>query len=192
MKEKHERKRVMLLVEIALAAALAIVLSILKLYRFPQGGSLSLEMVPIFYIAIVRGGVAGCTAGLLLGLGQLLFGAYIIHPVQLILDYPLPFALLGVGGFLSTLILIRKADGAFDYRRVVLASILVVTLGSLLRYISHVISGVIFFSEYAPEGSSVLLYSIVYNAGYMVPNFILSAALITPLVMERGPLGKRI
>ncbi len=192
MEGRIETKRVIILVEIALAAALAIALSMLKLYRLPQGGSLSLEMIPVFYIAIVHGGVAGCAAGLLMGIGQLFFGAYIVHPVQLVLDYPLAFTLLGVGGFLSTLIPIRKADETFDYKRVVLVSILVATLGSLLRYIVHVVSGVVFFAQYAPEGSSVLIYSIVYNAGYMVPNFILSVVLVAPLVMARGTLGRKM
>lgn len=192
MKGRIEAKRVVTLVEIALAAALAIGFSMLKLYRLPQGGSLSLEMVPIFYITLVHGGAAGCVAGLLLGIGQLFFGAYIVHPVQLVLDYPLAFTVLGVGGFLSALIPMRKADETFDYKRVVLASIIVVTVGSLLRYIIHVVSGVVFFAQYAPEGSNVLLYSIVYNAGYMVPNFVLSAVLVVPLVMARGALGKNI
>ncbi|MBN1573015.1 MAG: energy-coupled thiamine transporter ThiT [Deltaproteobacteria bacterium] len=192
MEGRIETKRVVLLVEIALAAALAIGLSMLKLYRLPQGGSLSLEMVPVFYIAIIHGGLAGCAAGLLMGIGQLFFGAYIIHPVQLVLDYPLAFTVLGVGGFLSTLIPIRKADETFDYKHVVFASILVATLGSLLRYIVHVISGIVFFAQYAPEGSSVLIYSMVYNAGYMVPNYILSAVVVVPLVMARGALGKKM
>jgi thiamine transporter len=191
MEGKLERKRVVILVEIALAAALAIGLSMLKLYRLPQGGSLSLEMVPVFYIAIVHGGVAGCAAGLLMGIGQLFFGAYIIHPVQLVLDYPLPFTLLGVGGFFATLIPMRRADETFDYRRVVLASILVATIGSVLRYVCHVLSGVVFFAQYAPEGSNVLVYSAVYNAGYMVPDFIISAVVVVPLVMARGALGRK-
>lgn len=192
MEGKIETKRVTILVEIALAAALAIVFSVLKLYRLPQGGSLSLEMIPIFYIAIVHGGVAGCIAGLLLGIGQLFFGAYIVHPVQLVLEYPFAFTLLGVGGFISELIPMRKADDTFDYKRVVLASIIVVTVGSLLRYIVHVAAGVVFFAQYAPEGTNVLIYSIGYNASYMVPNFILSAVLIVPLVMARGALGKKV
>ena len=192
MKKNVEIKRVLVLVEIALAAALAVALSNLKFFHLPYGGSVSLEMLPIFYIAIVYGGVAGCVAGLLLGVGQLFFGAYIIHPVQLVLDYPMAFTVLGVGGFFATLIPMKKSDDTFDYLRVVLVSMLVVFIGSVLRYAVHVISGVVFFAEYAPEGSNVLLYSLVYNAGYMVPNLILSAILFVPVVITGGALMKRI
>ena len=179
------------MVEIALAAALAVALSNLKFFHLPYGGSVSFEMLPIFYIAIVHGGVAGCVAGLLLGVGQLFFGAYVIHPIQLVLDYPLAFTVLGVGGFFATLIPMKKSDNTFDYLRVVLASVLVVFVGSALRYAVHVTSGVVFFAEYAPEGSNVFLYSLVYNAGYMVPNLIVTAVLLVPVVLARGALMKR-
>ncbi len=179
------------MVEIALAAALAVALSNLKFFHLPYGGSVSLEMLPIFYIAILYGGTAGCVAGLLLGVGQLFFGAYVVHPIQLVLDYPMAFTVLGIGGFFATLISMKKNDDTFDYLRVVLVSVLVVFVGSVLRYAVHVLSGVVFFAEYAPEGSNILLYSLVYNAGYMVPNLIVAAVLLVPLVIARGALIKR-
>ncbi len=160
MATKKGYRDVRVLVEVALAAALAIVLSLVKLFALPQGGSVSLEMIPVFYVAVRRGGVLGCVAGLLLGLGQLMFGAFIAHPVQLILDYPLAFTLLGTAGFV---------------RRTPLAG---VAVGCTLRFMVHFVSGVFFFSQYAPKGMNVLVYSAVYNASYMLPEAVITLIVI--------------
>ena len=168
MNESVQIARVRVMVEIALMAALAIVLSNIKLFRMPYGGSLSLEMIPVFYVAARYGGVAGCLTGLLLGLGQLFFGPYVVHPAQLVLDYPLAFALIGVGGFIPARNLFLTEAG--------------VILGSLLRYAAHVISGVIFFSEYAPEGSNVWIYSLGYNVSYLIPQVILALIVVYPII----------
>jgi thiamine transporter len=166
MESKKDYQNVRVLVEVALAAALGVVLSLLKLYSLPQGGSLSLEMLPVFYVAVRRGGTLGCVTGLLLGLGQLIFGAYIVHPVQFILDYPLAFTLLGVAGFM---------------RKTPLAGVVV---GCSLRFLAHFASGIFFFSEYAPEGMNVLIYSAVYNASYMLPETVITLIVIV-LILAR-------
>jgi thiamine transporter len=160
MEQKGNIKNVRILVEVALAAALAVVLSLIKLYTLPQGGSLSLEMIPVFYIAVRRGGTLGCVTGLLMGLGQLFFGAYIVHPAQLVLDYPLAFTLLGVAGFMRSMPLVG------------------VVVGSFLRFAAHFLSGVIFFAQYAPEGMNVLAYSAIYNASYMLPETVITLVVI--------------
>lgn len=160
MEQKKNIRNVRVLVEMALAAALAVVLSLIKLYTLPQGGSLSLEMIPVFYIAVRRGGALGCVTGLLMGLGQLFFGAYIVHPAQLVLDYPLAFTLLGVAGFMRSTPLVG------------------VVVGSFLRFAAHVLSGLIFFAQYAPEGMNVLAYSAIYNASYMLPETVITLVVI--------------
>lgn len=151
------------IVEIAVTAALAFVLSFVRLYRMPQGGSITLEMVPIFYLAFRSGVVPACWAGGLLGLLNLFGDAYIIHPVQLIMDYPLPFAMLGLAGLLPN------------------RPILGVIVGSAGRLLIHTLAGVIFWASYAPEGQNVWIYSIGYNATYLVPQMVLSAIVIVVL-----------
>jgi thiamine transporter len=101
-----------------------------------------------------------------MGLGQLFFGAYIVHPAQLILDYPLAFTLLGVAGFM---------------RKTPLVSVVV---GSFLRFVAHFVSGVIFFGQYAPEGMNVLAYSAIYNASYMLPETVITL-LVIGVIMAR-------
>jgi thiamine transporter len=138
-----------------MAAALALVLGYLKLYQLPQGGSITLAAVPILYLSFWRGPRAAMLAGLLCGLLSLI-GGYIIHPVQLLLDYPLPFALLGVAG-------------AFD--RVPRLGILI---AQALRCSCHIASGVIFFASYAPEGVTVWHYAALYNLSFILPEALIS------------------
>lgn len=157
---------VRIMVELAMAASLALVLSFIKLYEMPQGGSLSLEMVPVFYVAVRRGGASGLTTGMILGLGQLFFLPRIFYPAQIILDYPLAFTLLGVAGFLKGMPTIG------------------VLVGCSLRYLCHFLSGVLFFAEYAPEGMNVWVYSALYNASYMIPETVITIIIIALILAK--------
>lgn len=162
-------KNVQVMVETALLVGAGLLLAELRLFRMPYGGSISLDMVPIFILAFRRGGKMGMLGGALVGLLKLMISGYYVHPVQILMDYPLPFMLLGVAGF-----------GWLREQRV-----LGVAVGSALRYLTHVISGVVFFAEYAPEGSSVLGYSLVYNAWYLVPSAAVTAVIIVLLSRRR-------
>ena len=69
----------------------ALLLSELRLWRAAQGGSITLELLPIIVLAFRRGGVAGLMGGGQFGVLQIILGGYIYHPVQVILDYPAAF-----------------------------------------------------------------------------------------------------
>lgn len=156
--------------EIAVAIALAAVLHLVKLWEMPQGGSITLgTMVPLLIIALRRGPAAGALAGALYGLfeGWILSGGkFFYHPVQVILDYPVAFGLLGLAGFFTR-------SPAFG-----------VVVASAARYLAHVLSGVVFFAQYAPKGQPVWLYSLGYNITYLGPDFAV-ATVLTLLVWER-------
>jgi len=155
--------------EIGIAIALAAVLGQLRLFVMPQGGSVSLELLPIIFVAVRRGVVPGLTAGLLYGLVQLLLpGAFVYHPVQAALDYPLAFAALALAG----LVVVR------GWRGLCLAVALAVA-GSLAF---HFLSGLIFFAEYAPAWESPWLYAITYNLLYLLPEGVLTVLLLWPLL----------
>lgn len=149
-----------ILVEGSLCIALSIALSFVKFFALPQGGSVSLGMLPIFIFAIRRGGTAGISAGLAVGLLRLFLGGYVVHPLQALLDYPVASALLGAAGFFRT----NKYFG--------------VTVAAFLNLFATVLSGVVFFSAYAPEGMNVWLYSILYNASVVIPESMICMALI--------------
>jgi thiamine transporter len=140
-----------------------------RLFAMPQGGSVSLELLPIVFVAVRRGVVPALTAGLLYGLLQLgLPGAYVYHPVQAVLDYPLAFTALAVAGFVA----VR------GWRSLALA----VTLAVGARFAFHFLSGLIFFATYAPAWEAPWLYAVTYNLLYLVPEGVLTALLLWPLL----------
>ncbi len=159
------------LTQVAMAAALAFALAVIGKaipLRLPQGGSITLESVPVLFIAFRYGFWSGCSTGLLVGLLNLLLDPFILHPVQILLDYPLPFALLGTSARFAT----RPWMG--------------VLLANALRFLSHFLSGAIFFSSFAPEGMDVWGYSAIYNSLYIVPETFLGLLLI-PTLLRRIP-----
>jgi len=84
-------------------------------------------------------------------------GGYIVHPIQVLLDYPIAFGCLGLAG-------------AFRER----APFLGVVVGMTGRFLSHFVSGVIYFADYAPEGMSPIIYSAIYNGTYILPELAIS------------------
>lgn len=166
-----------IIAEIGIAVAIATVLNFLPLWKMPQGGSISLEMLPILLVALRWGGKPGLMAGIVYGFIQLMVNPYVIHPVQLIMDYPLPYMMLGVAGFFT---ITRKQVKEINISKVFLA---LFTAG-FLRFVVHVFSGVIFFSSYAPEGQNVWIYSIIYNGSYILPSLII-CYLIMVIVLKR-------
>jgi thiamine transporter len=150
----------------ALCVALAFILSCITVYRLPQGGSITpVSMLPIFVFAYLYGAGPGIAAGSVYGVLQLIQGAYVVHPVQFLLDYIFPFAVLGIAGLFNK-------EKQFP---------LGVVLGCFLRFCIHVLSGVVFFSLYTPPGQSVLAYSLLYNGSYMLPETIL--CLVVALIL---------
>ncbi len=164
------QKNVKLMAEIAVAVALSTVLSYLTLFRMPQGGSINLEMLPILFIAFRWGGVPGVIAGVVHGLVQIITGAYVVHPAQFLLDYPVAYGLLGMAGFIT----IFRANNTIKMP----AFLAALFLGVGARFVSHLLSGVIFFADLAPEGQNPWIYSAVYNITHLIPAAILSGLVI--------------
>ncbi|MBH0167686.1 energy-coupled thiamine transporter ThiT [Fictibacillus sp. 18YEL24] len=172
--------KVLLMAEIAIMAALSLILGLISFKGiWPQGGSVSLEMVPIFLLAFRRGLKAGVFTGLVVGLLQLLINPQIYYFAQVILDYPLAFALAGVAGAFAPSLAQNKS------KRTALM-VLGIFVGCTLRLISHVLSGVIFFSEFAPKEMNVWLYSFLYNGSFMVVIFAITA-LVVILLTNTAP-----
>jgi thiamine transporter len=160
------------LTEAALAIALAFVLGLIKVFQMPMGGSISLEMIPLILLALRQGPLVGMVAGAAYGLLDLAIEPFIVHPVQVLLDYPLAFGALGLAGF---------------FQPTVRGAIVGTVVAVLARFICHFISGVVFFASYAPEGWNVYIYSAAYNAAYLIPSLIV--AVIVVLVLLRALEG---
>ncbi len=148
----------------ALLVALSVILNQLVLFRMPQGGSITVfSMVPIVLCAYFFGVRKGLMAGMCVGLINLIFNPYVIHPVQLLLDYPLAFGALAFGGVFAS----RKNGLVKGY-----------IFGIICRYICAVLSGIIFFGEYAPDGFNAITWSIWYNFTYISVEGAITVALL--------------
>jgi len=136
-----------------LSLAIAFVLSYFRLWQMPMGGSITpMSMFFITFIGFLFGPAVGLVSGLSYGLLQFAQGPMVLHPFQLLLDYPLAFGMLGLSGFFYKM----KGGLYIGY--------IVAVTG---RFVMHVISGYFFFGQYAPEGTHPLWYSIIYNASYI-------------------------
>ena len=155
----------------AVAMALALVTSFIKVASLPMGGSITLfSMFFMCFIGYLYGPKIGIMTGVAYGILQLIIEPYIYAPLQVLLDYPLAFGALGLSGFFS-----KKKFGLTTG----------VTVGILGRYICHVISGYVFFASYAPEGMNPMIYTLGYNATYIVPELIATVIVVSlPPVMK--------
>jgi thiamine transporter len=158
--------KIKLMAETGVLVGLAVGLYFLSPLRLPNAGKLSLDMLPIYFCSYRRGFLMGMIAGGITGMLILLIDPYFVHPLQLLLDYPLPYMLVGLSGWLKNYV------------------VLGIILGGLGRFLCHFVSGIVFFSAYAPAGAPAWLYSLLYNASYVLPQIII-AILFLPFILKR-------
>lgn len=172
--------RVRALTEGAMLVAAAQALSFLKLYEFPQGGSVTAAMFPILLYAVRHGLGRGLLAGFTFGTLQLIFdGAYAWGWQSMVLDYLLAFTPLGLAGLFR-----RKAWGIFPG----------ILLGCAGRFAVHYFSGVTIYRINMPTEipgfgvfDSAEIYSLVYNGCYMLPSTLIALAIAAALYVPMKP-----
>lgn len=162
-----QRFSTQLIVEAGIMLSLAYVLSLFKIYEMPYGGSISLSMLPIIIFSIRWGLGYGILIGALYSLIGLILKPYVIHPIQLILDYPLPSAFIGISA-------LSFSKDRKDFK----GYVPFIIIGYTLKFITHYFSGVIFFSEYTPEGMDPKFYSFMYNLQYNLPELIIALVVV--------------
>ena len=170
--KKHSKKlSVKQLVFCAMSIALGTVLSNIKLFHFPTGGSITLlSMLVICLPGYWFGLGVGIMTGVAYGVLQMLIDPYILYPAQLVVDYLLAFGALGLSGVFS------------NARHGLLKGYI---LGVLGRFVFAVLSGWIFFGSYAWDGWDALPYSLAYNAIY-----IFAEAAVTIVILLLPPVKK--
>lgn len=153
----------------AMAIALGTVLSNIKVFSFPTGGSITLLSMLIICLPGYWFGLGtGILTGIAYGILQMLVDPYILYPAQLIVDYLLAFGALGLSGFFA------------NSKHGLIKGYLLAVLG---RYIFAVLSGWLFFGAYAWEGWGALSYSLVYNGIY-----IFAEAVVTIIILLLPPV----
>ncbi|HFI0173020.1 TPA: energy-coupled thiamine transporter ThiT [Streptococcus suis] len=174
------KSRLTILSEIAIFSAIALVFDKVPLFTMPQGGSVSLVMLPILLIALRHGLTAGLLTGGIVGTIQLFYGGYFLNVFQVFLDYALSYAGIGFAGLLAPLLLKQK-----DLKHASLIICLAGLLGGSIRLLATFLSGIIFYADYAPAGTPVWIYSFTYNISYILPSTIIACILLIILYKAR-------
>lgn len=173
----HIRWTARMLANAALCLALAFVLSYIKLFDLPQGGAVTAaSLLPIVAFAYSYGLAPGLVVGVAYGLLQMIQDPWIVTPVQAILDYPLAFACIALAA------VARRLPDSWGW----LAGMALAAVG---RFVCHVLSGVVFFAEYAEgTGMTPFVYSVSYNSFVFVDMAICAVVMAFPQV--RGALKR--
>lgn len=160
----------------AAAVAISFVLSFIKLFPMPWGGSVTLcSMLFIVVVAYWYGPKIGLITGLVYGFLQFIQEPYVLTPFQVCCDYILAFAALGLAGFFWK----QKNGLLIGY-----------IVGALGRWFFHALGGYLYWMEYMPESFPVALkwaYPIIYNG-----SFIVGEGIITIILISLPPVKKAL
>jgi thiamine transporter len=167
-KYQQSFKNPRVLAEIAIFSALATVLSTIIIYVMPQGGSITLaSMVPIIWLALRRGPKVGIATGVLYGFIQFAMLPYIapvtdpvVALIQVLLDYPIAFGVLGLAGYFQKYPVVGAA------------------VGVSLRFVMSFLSGAFIWAGIYAVGLDPYIYSAIYNGSYMLPELIITVFVV--------------
>ena len=185
---KTNRENILRISTGGVCLALAFVLSQLKLFEMPMGGSVTpASTLPIIVYGVAFGPVWGFVVAFIFSLLQLI-GGWLVTPFQVMLDYTIGYTALGFAGFAALKTESRlKINGALPrYRATSILKILVFSVVAyFVRWLGSVASGVIFYSEYAAEAGydSALVYSMVYNGSFLLADLAILAVVLVVLYM---------
>lgn len=153
----------------AMLISLSFVLSNIKIFKMPFGGSITLfSMFFIVLPGFLYGSFIGIISAFIYSLLQLIFGGYILNFAQVLFDYIFAFTSLGLFN------LFYKKNNSI---------VLSYSVAVFLRFVFSALSGYIFFKEYAPESFHPLTYSVIYNGFYIIGEMIITDIfLLLPIV----------
>lgn len=158
----------------AICIAMSFALSFMRIVRLPQGGSITpASLLPLMVYAYMFGVRKGIFAGFIYGLLQAFQDPTLLHPAQLLLDYPIAFSWVGLAGLFAK----TKNWQKLPQVQFAVGGI----LAGLGRFMMHFLSGTFAFGAFAPEGTPAALYSFVYQAGYVLPD--LAIAVLVGVVL---------
>ena len=175
----------------AMLVALSAVLSMITVFNAPYGGTVTAaSMVPVIIAGLIYRSKWGLLTALVYAVLQMIIGGIVPPPVPsfwmyllvILLDYVLSYTCLGLSGYFFEL---------FKGRRFAIPCSGAIVM--MIRFVCHFLSGILIWDVYAPEGTSVWVYSLLYNGAYMLPEIVISTIvlclLIKPIIsMYKKPL----
>ena len=175
-KEKFTTRKIVL---IGLFAAISIVLYMIPLIKYPQGGGITLfSMLPVMLLGVIYGRREALTCGLIFGFLKIIGGGGIINPAEFLLDYTLSTMVIGLSGMFGT-------DKKW---KIFLGCIVVGFIAAGL----NTLSGVLYYAQYTPKGMNIWVYSIVYNYSSTGVEALITSIfmMILPIKMLKERIGK--
>ena len=168
-----------ILVEGAAMVALATVLSFIRVFKLPWGGSIDLSMLPIILYCVRWGFGAGMIASFAHAVLQMLFeGGIAIGWESIIGDFIVAYTVLGLAGLFK---------GKFFPATVVACA---------ARFLVHYVVGATIWAEYMPETffnmtmTTPWFYSALYNGAYMLPDMVI--LLVIGVILMKTPAKKYV
>lgn len=163
--------------DIALTVMQSLPINSIVIVSTPQD-MVSMIVKKVVIMSLIYGPQVGMLTGFLMGIIDLLFGGYIVHPAQLLLDYPLAYMFIGLSGYLKPNV---KKDSDAIIKSKLISGVLIGMVG---RLTCHVLSGIIFFSEYA-KGANPFIYSLNYNLSFLSFEFCITSFLVAMFPLKQ-------
>lgn len=178
------------MIEASFFAAFALILDLLPSIKISPSISISFAMVPIFIVAFRWGTKVALASGFLWGLLQVAVGdVWFLTPVQFAIEYFIAFAFVGFAGLFYQTIQTHLKSG--NKKSLLLWIVIATFVGSIARYFWHFVAGFIFWGEYAPEGMSPVLFSLVANGSTMLGAAVLCSIVLALLILNAPRLLER-
>lgn len=191
MANTSNKEKILTIVTAGLCVALSVVLSEVKLFEMPMGGSVTAaSCLPLIVFAMAFGPVWGLIASVVFAIIQVVLGMeWFVTPFQMFLDYGLGYASLGIAGFaaLKSEDRLKIRNPIKRFARAGLGKAIVFSvIAYIVRWFCSVLSGVIFYAEYAPEGMNPWVYSMTYNGSFMAVDLAVCIAVMVALFFVIG------
>ena len=186
MQTNRTYSRVRILVECAMMIAIGTVLSNIKIFEMPNGGSITLvSMLPFILVSYRHGVRWGMATGFVNSLLQMMLGWWAppagtltAYVGMILLDYVLAFTLLGLA------VIFAKPFGG---PRKPLGAAVGAAVVCCIRFVCSFLSGFLIWGSLASDGIGAVIYSLQYNASYMVPETIITVA-VAALLCKCAPM----
>ena len=185
---KERSNSIATICEVGMFAAIGYIIDelqgILSKSLFVNGGSIGFAMIAVIIIASRRGLLPALLTGLIMGLLDLATGSYILHPIQMLLDYVFPYAIVGLVGIFRPMFVKADTKG-----KAILWIIIGTIAGGLFKLMSHYLAGIFFWNSpssfvWNMSNVNVYLYCLIYNIAFIGPTIILSGAILVALFIR--------
>ncbi|MBQ6702360.1 MAG: energy-coupled thiamine transporter ThiT [Clostridia bacterium] len=199
---KKNRMATRKMAECAIMIAASVMLSMIKIYEAPLGGSVTLfSMVPLMVVSLRHGIGWGLGSSFIFSVIKLWLGAgnFAYVPtvrgivVVIVLDYLLAYTAIGFAGAFRKIRFTKSERSGL-----LISTYLGVLFACIVRFVSHFVNGAVVWYEITKNGEwndyvqtvGMWLYSFVYNITYLGPETVMALIAVPVIVTVLGIMKK--